>query len=181
MAKQSRSTWMDSQSLGCPQCVKRPMRSRTTVWICSGMRQVPFSLVDRGCSCLINAWASVFMNNRCPMLVKKMTPVAPCCCSLFDCVCPLSGLAGFSAVMIDMYPPISCTRSLSDIDRSTTANDLRPSASFSARKNLQRMYSREYASGFSRPAASHLAAPPSPRHEGNVGRAPECNCTKLLY
>jgi hypothetical protein len=26
-------------------------------------------------------------------------------------------------------------------------------------------YSREYASGFSRPAASHLAAPPSPRYE----------------
>jgi hypothetical protein len=30
----------------------------------------------------------------------------------------------------------------------------------------------EYASGFSGPAASHLAAPPSPRHEGNVGQAP---------
>src|SRR6266850_6496175 len=29
-----------------------------------------------------------------------------------------------------------------------------------------------YASGFSGPAASHLAAPPSPRHEGNVGQAP---------
>src|SRR4029077_1420841 len=34
------------------------------------------------------------------------------------------------------------------------------------------MYSSEYASGFSGPAASHLAAPPSPRHEGNVGQAP---------
>ena len=33
-------------------------------------------------------------------------------------------------------------------------------------------YSSEYTSGFSRPAASHLAAPPSPRHEGNVGQAP---------
>jgi hypothetical protein len=33
-------------------------------------------------------------------------------------------------------------------------------------------YSGEYASGFSGPAASHLAAPPSPRHEGNVGQAP---------
>ncbi|MDZ4853904.1 MAG: hypothetical protein SGJ26_03420, partial [Nitrospirota bacterium] len=33
-------------------------------------------------------------------------------------------------------------------------------------------YSSEYASGFSRPAASHLAAPPSSRHEGNVGQAP---------
>src|SRR6185503_10547142 len=33
-------------------------------------------------------------------------------------------------------------------------------------------YSSEYASGFSRPAASHLTAPPSPRHEGNVGQAP---------
>ena len=33
-------------------------------------------------------------------------------------------------------------------------------------------YSSEYASDFSGPAASHLAAPPSPRHEGNVGQAP---------
>src|SRR5712692_2463099 len=34
------------------------------------------------------------------------------------------------------------------------------------------LYSSEYTSGFSGPAASHLAAPPSPRHEGNVGQAP---------
>jgi len=34
------------------------------------------------------------------------------------------------------------------------------------------MYSSEYTSGFSGPAASHLTAPPSPRHEGNVGQAP---------
>jgi hypothetical protein len=34
------------------------------------------------------------------------------------------------------------------------------------------MYSSEYTSGFSGPAASHLAAPPSPRDEGNVGQAP---------
>ncbi len=60
------------------------------------------------------------------------------------------------------------SRSLSDIDRSTAANDARPSASFSARKNPQRI------PGFSRPAASHLAAPPSPRHERNVGQAPRC-------
>jgi hypothetical protein len=33
-------------------------------------------------------------------------------------------------------------------------------------------YSGEYASGFSGPAASHLVALPSPRHEGNVGQAP---------
>ena len=33
------------------------------------------------------------------------------------------------------------------------------------------MYFREYTSGFSEPAASHLAASPSPRHEGNVGQA----------
>ena len=33
-------------------------------------------------------------------------------------------------------------------------------------------YSSEYASGFSGPAASHLASPPSPRHESNVGQAP---------
>jgi len=30
----------------------------------------------------------------------------------------------------------------------------------------------EYASGFSGPVASHLAAPLSPRHEGNIGQAP---------
>jgi len=34
------------------------------------------------------------------------------------------------------------------------------------------MYSSEYTSGFSGPAASHLAATLSPRHEGNVGQAP---------
>jgi hypothetical protein len=34
------------------------------------------------------------------------------------------------------------------------------------------MYSSEYTSGFPGPAASHLAAPPSPRHEGNVEQAP---------
>jgi len=33
------------------------------------------------------------------------------------------------------------------------------------------MYHSEYTSGFFEPAASHLAAPPSPRHEGNVGQA----------
>src|SRR6266850_504749 len=33
-------------------------------------------------------------------------------------------------------------------------------------------YSSEYTSGFSGPAASHLVASPSPRHEGNVGQAP---------
>jgi hypothetical protein len=34
------------------------------------------------------------------------------------------------------------------------------------------MYSSEYTSGFSGPVASHLVAPLSPRHEGNVGQAP---------
>ena len=34
------------------------------------------------------------------------------------------------------------------------------------------MYSSEYTSGFSGPAAPHLAAPPLPRYEGNVGQAP---------
>jgi hypothetical protein len=34
------------------------------------------------------------------------------------------------------------------------------------------MYPGEYASGFPGPAASYLAASPSPRHEGNVGQAP---------
>ncbi len=33
-------------------------------------------------------------------------------------------------------------------------------------------YSSEYAPGFSRPAASHLAAPPSPRYEGNAEQTP---------
>jgi len=40
-------------------------------------------------------------------------------------------------------------------------------------KNPQRIpYTGEYTSGFSGPAASHLATPPSPRYEGNVGQAP---------
>jgi hypothetical protein len=34
------------------------------------------------------------------------------------------------------------------------------------------MYSSEYDSSYSEPAASHLAAPPSPRHEGKVGQVP---------
>jgi hypothetical protein len=34
------------------------------------------------------------------------------------------------------------------------------------------MYSSEYTSGFSGPAASHLTAPDSSRHENNVGQAP---------
>ncbi len=34
------------------------------------------------------------------------------------------------------------------------------------------MYSGEHTSGFPGPAASPLAAPPSPRHEGNVGQVP---------
>mgnify|MGYP003487626790 CR=1 FL=1 len=41
------------------------------------------------------------------------------------------------------------------------------------------MDSSEYTSGFSGPAASHLAAPPSPRHEGNVGQAPSQNDSYL--
>ena len=63
-------------------------------------------------------------------------------------------------------------RSLSDIDRSTAAYDPRPSASCLARKNppcivFQRIHLR-----FFRTCASYLAAPPSPRHEGNFGQAP---------
>jgi hypothetical protein len=42
------------------------------------------------------------------------------------------------------------------------------------------MYSSEYTSGFSGPAALHLAAPPSPRHEGNVGQAPRAKRLDLL-
>jgi hypothetical protein len=42
------------------------------------------------------------------------------------------------------------------------------------------MYSSEYTSGFSGPVASHLAAPPSPRHEGNVGQAPRAKRLDLL-
>src|SRR5881396_2168909 len=42
-------------------------------------------------------------------------------------------------------------------------------------------YSSEYASGFSGPAASHLAASPSPRHEGNIGQAPSRLLKKSLF
>jgi len=62
-------------------------------------------------------------------------------------------------------------RSLSDIDRSTAANDPRPYCVVLGPKKSS-MYSSEYTSGFSRPAALHLAAPPSPRYEGNVRQAP---------
>src|SRR5437867_335982 len=41
-------------------------------------------------------------------------------------------------------------------------------------------YSNEYASGFSGPAASHLAASPSPRHEGNIGQAPSILAVNLI-
>ena len=82
------------------------MRSRTTEWISSGMRQAPFSLVDRGWSRRVNAWASLFMNNSCPVLVKRMMPVAPCCLRLCACFCPVNGRATFSVAMIGMYPPI---------------------------------------------------------------------------
>ncbi len=42
------------------------------------------------------------------------------------------------------------------------------------------MYSSEYTSGFSVPAASHLAAPLSPRHEGSVGQAPSLSLPALF-
>ena len=35
----------------------------------------------------------------------------------------------------------------------------------------------EYASGFAGPVASYLAAPPSPRDEGNIGQASKKNLT----
>ncbi len=40
------------------------------------------------------------------------------------------------------------------------------------------MYSSEYSSGFSGPAASHLAAPRSPRYEGNAEQASGTCCTR---
>jgi fructose-1,6-bisphosphatase I len=41
-------------------------------------------------------------------------------------------------------------------------------------------YSSEYTSSFSGPAASHLAALPSPRHEGSVGQAPSLSLPTLF-
>ena len=41
------------------------------------MRQVPFSLVDRGCSCRVNVWASPFMNNSCPVLSPSVVIGTP--------------------------------------------------------------------------------------------------------
>ena len=70
------------------------------------MRQAPFSLVDRGWSRRVNAWASLFMNNSCPVLVKRMMPVAPCCFRLCACFCGVNGRATFSVAMIDICPPI---------------------------------------------------------------------------
>jgi len=62
-------------------------------------------------------------------------------------------------------------RNLSDIDCSTAANDPQTICVVLGPKKSS-MYSSEYTSGFSWPAASHLAAPPSPRYESNVGQAP---------
>ena len=42
------------------------------------------------------------------------------------------------------------------------------------------MYSSKYTTGFSGPAASYLAAPRSPRHEGSVGQAPSLSLPTLL-
>jgi fructose-1,6-bisphosphatase I len=41
-------------------------------------------------------------------------------------------------------------------------------------------YSSEYTSGFSGLCAAHLAAPPSPRYEGNVGQAPSLSLPTLF-
>ena len=54
-------------------------------------------------------------------------------------------------------------RSLSDIDRSTAERSATICVVLGPKKSST--YSSEYASGFSRPAALHLAAPLSPRHE----------------
>jgi hypothetical protein len=69
--------------------------------------------------------------------------------------------------------------SLSGIDHSTGANDPRPSASFSTRKNPQRI-SANTPSGFSWPAALHLAAAPSPRHERQCRKAPPAMSSVLF-
>ena len=67
-------------------------------------------------------------------------------------------------------PPIlgACPR-LTFLLRRTIRNHLRRSR---PETMLNVLYSSEYTSGFSGPAASHLAAPPSPRHESYVGQAP---------
>ncbi len=70
------------------------------------MRQVPFSLVERGCSSRISAWASLFMKSSCPVLLKRMMPVAACCCVLCTTLRPLSGLDISPCVAIAMSPPI---------------------------------------------------------------------------
>jgi len=57
------------------------------------------------------------------------------------------------------------SRSLSDIARSTAAND--PAAiCIVLDPKKSSMYSSEYTSGFSGSPALHLAASPLPRHEG---------------
>ena len=66
----------------------------------------------------------------------------------------------------------SVVGSLSESCHSTAANDPLVSASFSAQKILNVLYSSEYASGFFEPAASHLPASPSPRKEGDAGQTP---------
>jgi hypothetical protein len=61
-------------------------------------------------------------------------------------------------------PVLGACPTLSALLRRTIRHHLRHS-----RPGKIPTYSSEYACGFSGPAASHLATPPSPRHEGNVG------------
>ena len=61
-------------------------------------------------------------------------------------------------------------RSLSDIGRSTMANDPTICVVLGPKKSSP--YCSEYASGFSEPGALQLAAPLSPHNEGDVGQAP---------
>lgn len=67
------------------------------------MRQAPFSLVDKGSSCRINAWASVFMNNSCPLLLKKITPLPD---MLSDCFRLLSGVAIATCICSPIVAPL---------------------------------------------------------------------------
>jgi hypothetical protein len=64
-------------------------------------------------------------------------------------------------------PSLGACPTLTVILRRTIRDHLRRS-----RPEQSSMYSSEYTSGFSRPAGSHLAAPPAPRPESNTGQAP---------
>jgi hypothetical protein len=87
--------------------------------------------------------------------------------AFFSRVSPASIESGIGDCSRSVYEYMNIwARSLSDIDFSTAANDPQPFyIVLDQEKSSPYIYSSEYASGFSRAAASYLTAPSSPGHK----------------